>query len=102
MRVADGRRSSGCPISTVSPSVTICSPTNNSSVASPVKIAAGTTDTSTVYLMQIYVDGSKKYEVSGSTINTSVTMTAGTHRITVHAYSRANNIFKCTVYATGP
>lgn len=95
--------SSSCTLSAVSPSVTICSPANNSSLGSPVAILAGSTDNaSTVWLMQIYVDGTKQYEVGANSVNTSLSMAAGTHRITVQAYDKAGSIFKSTVYATVP
>ena len=93
---------SPCTLSTANPSVTICSPLSSSSDSSPVNIVAGTTSTSSVTLMQIYLDGSKKYEVAANKINTNLTMGAGTHRLTVQAYSSAGTIFKSTEYITVP
>jgi hypothetical protein len=91
-----------CTLSSANPSVTICSPVSGSSDNSPVNIAAGTTSSSAVTLMQIYLDGSKKYEVVANKINTSLTMGAGTHRLTVQAYNSAGAIFKSTEYITVP
>src|SRR3954471_24467048 len=51
-----------CALSSTSPSVTVCTPTNGAGVSSPVHIIAGSTDTHAVTLMQVYVDGVKKYE----------------------------------------
>src|SRR6266850_6935479 len=42
-----------CPQSTVDPSVTICTPANNATVTSPVRVVAGTNDSQPVTLMQI-------------------------------------------------
>ena len=77
---------SACTLSTVSPSVTICTPTANATVTSPVHIVAGTTDSKTVQFIQIYVDGVKKYEIKAKSLDTSLAMAAGTHRLTVQAY----------------
>ncbi len=90
--------SSTCTLTT-SPSVTICQPAANATVSSPVQVVAGTTDTRTVTLVQIYVDGAKVYEVKASSINTSVTVSAGAHRLTVQAYDGAV-WFKQTLYLT--
>jgi phospholipase C len=90
-----------CTLNTASPSVTICSPANNATgLTSPVNVVAGTTDTNTVKLMQIYLDGVKVYEVSANSLNTNVTMSAATHRLTVQAYDTASQIFKSTIYIT--
>ena len=90
-----------CTLSSASPSVTICSPANNATVTSPVNIVAGTTDnTSTVNYLQIYVDGTKQYQVSANQLNTSLAMASGTHRVTVQAIDAAGNVFKSTIYIT--
>src|SRR6185437_7589796 len=44
-----------CTLSSVNPSVTICSPAANATVASPVHVVAGATDSNTVSFMQVYV-----------------------------------------------
>jgi hypothetical protein len=89
---------STCALSAVSPSVTICSP-GSSFPSTAVTVKAGSTDTSSaVWLMQVYVDGYKKYEVQSNQVNTTLNMTAGTHRVTVQAYDKAGRIFKSTVY----
>ncbi len=91
---------STCTLSTVSPSVTICSP-GSSFPSTSVAVKAGSTDkASAVWLMQVYVDGSKKYEVQSNAVNTTLSMTVGTHRVTVQAYDKAGAIFKSTVYTT--
>ncbi len=90
-----------CTASTVVPSVTICTPLANSTVALPAYVTSLTTDNATVTLNQIYLDGVKVYQVSAPTVNTSVPIsTAGTHRLTVQAYDSAARIFKQTIYIT--
>ena len=90
-----------CTLNTTSPSVTICTPTNGATVSSPVNIVAGTTDkSSTVKYLQIYIDGAKQYQVSAGQLNTSLAMSAGSHRLTVQAIDAAGTIFKSTIYIT--
>ena len=90
-----------CKLSTVDPSVTICNPLANSTITSPVQIVAGTTSSSKVSYMQIYLDGALKQTFTGATsINQSLAMTTGSHRITVLAKNAAGTIFKSTVNVT--
>jgi hypothetical protein len=94
-----GGTGGACTASTVNRTVTICSPVNNSTVTSPVNVVAQATDSSAVSVSQIYVDGVKQYQVAGGSVNTSLSLSTGTHRITVQAYDSAG-AFKSTVYAT--
>lgn len=93
-------RGYACTLSTTNPSVTICSPSNNATVSSPVNVVAGTTDTNSVKYMQIYVDGTKVYQVYANQLNTSLSMSSGTHRVTVQASDSAGQTFKQTIYVT--
>jgi phosphatidylinositol-3-phosphatase len=93
---------SGCTMSTVNPSVTVCTPTPNSTAGSPVHVVAGTTDTTPIALMQIYLDGVKVYQIYASKLDTYVTMGSGTHRLTVLAKDTSGVIFKSTEYITVP
>jgi len=86
-----------CALSSLSPSVTICTPQNNATVTSPVKLSAGSTDTKIVSYMQLYVDGVKQLTAPGGTLNTSVTLAAGSHRLTVQAKDSAGTLFHKTV-----
>lgn len=89
-----------CALSSTSPSVTVCTPTNGLGVSSPVHIIAGSTDTHSVTLMQVYVDGVKKYEVKANNIDTSLAMTAGSRRVTVQAKDSIGSTFWKTVNIT--
>lgn len=91
---------SGCTASSTSPSVTICSPANNSTVSSPVSVVAVTTDSNAISYMQIFVDGTAVYTVKASSINTNVSMSSGAHRVTVQAKDSAGVFFKSTVSIT--
>jgi len=85
--------------SQVTRAVFITSPTNGSTVSSPVRIVASATSTSAVTLMQIYVDGKKAYEVPGSSVDTSLTLARGKRRITVQARD-SKGYYKETVNVT--
>jgi len=89
-----------CALSTVNPSATLCTPANGSTVTSPVKIIAGTTDSTPVKLLQIYVDGAKKYEAALSAAYVTLSLPAGSHRITAQAFDTSNRIFKKSVTVT--
>jgi hypothetical protein len=89
-----------CALSTVNPSATVCSPANGTTVSSPVRIIAGTTDSTPVKLLQIYVDGAKKYEGALSALFVSLPLPAGSHRITAQGFDTSNRIFKKSVTVT--
>ena len=91
-------RSGGCVPGTVNPSVTICTPVAGQHVTSPVHIVAKTTDSKTVNLMQVYVDGAKKGEVFANSLDISLTMSSGSHRLAVQASD--GTIFKQVIYIT--
>lgn len=91
-----------CALSATSPSVTICAPADASTVASPVRVLAGTTSSRPVTLIQIYLDGAKVYEENNSRLDHLQAMASGTHRLTVQAYDDLGNIFKTTVNITVP
>jgi len=90
-----------CALSTVNRSVTICSPGNGSTVASPVRIIAGTTDVTPVKLTQVYLDGKKIYEAGLSDINVGLPIPAGTHRLTVQGLDTAGVFFKKSISING-
>jgi hypothetical protein len=89
-----------CPLSTVDPSVTICSPAANATVSSPVHINAGTNASVGTRQMQIFVDGVSKSTVYASAIDSSVAMTNGTRRLTVQAQLKDGSYVKKTIYVT--
>ena len=95
-----------CTLNPTSPSVTICTPANGANVSSPVNIVAGTTDTSPVLAMAIYVDNVLATKQNVSEINVSINMSPGNHYIVVQEWDQAGNIPKTpiniTVSATNP
>lgn len=78
--------------------VSIATPFPNANAASPVHIQATTSNSSPVKVVQIYVDGLLKYQVSGSSVNTNVPMSAGHHFVVVQAWDTAGGIHKRGIY----
>ncbi|HTK95660.1 MAG TPA: alkaline phosphatase family protein, partial [Terriglobales bacterium] len=93
-----------CTLKTTDPSVTICTPANGATVASPVHIVAGTTSSRTVTKLEIWVDGKKLFVIKAPTLDTYVTMAAGNHAYAVIGYNTAGQTFKQTnsITATTP
>jgi hypothetical protein len=91
---------SSCTMSSTNPSVTICSPSDGATVSSPVRLIAGTTSSSAVNLIQVYLDGAKVYELAAAKLDTSLAMARGTRRLTVQARNTSGVWFKKTVYIT--
>jgi phospholipase C len=87
-----------CPLSSASPSVTICSPGSGLAVDSPVRVIAGTKDSNTITQLQIQVDGGTPiYTVLNSaTLDTGVSLPLGTHQITVAATDSTATVFNST------
>ena len=71
--------------------VTLTSPTTGSTLGSPVQVVASATtgnSSDAIGAMRIYVDDNGVYTTSGASINTSVTMSSGTHHIVVVAWDQ--------------
>src|SRR2546423_1479528 len=69
--------------------VQICSPGPNASVASPVQLVATSNLSPAATSSAVYVDYVKAYSTSGPSVNTSLTLAAGSHHITVQSYNGA-------------
>ena len=59
----------------------ICSPANGSTVSNPVSVKAR--GGSSVNFMEVWVDGTKRFQTSGNTVSTSLSLAAGSHKLTV-------------------
>jgi FG-GAP-like repeat/Bacterial Ig domain/FG-GAP repeat len=81
--------------------VHICSPTSGSTVSSPVKVQAAAKVTGTIASTQLWVDGVKKVTSAGSTtLTTTVSLAAGSHRFAVIATNTVGQKWESTVNAT--
>jgi hypothetical protein len=68
--------------------VTVSTPANNSTVISPVLIAASATSDRNITGWRIYVDGTSVYHTgSTNSIRTAISMASGTHQVLIRAWS---------------
>jgi len=80
--------------------VNICSPASGSSMSSPVQVQATSKVTGTIARMQLWVDGVKKFTSASTTLTTSISLAAGTHRFAVVATNTAGQKWESSVNAT--
>ena len=96
-----GLATAQCTAGPTNQTVTICAPASGATnLTSPVNVVATTTDSNTVTLLQIYLDGVAVYHTASKSLNTNVTMAAGTHRLTVQATDSTKTVFKTTENVT--
>ena len=77
--------------------VKICSPTNGSTVTSPVTISAAGRDNSDTQGMDVWIDGVKFKWFSGATaINTQAALAAGAHRLDIYAVGTSGELQEAT------
>jgi len=91
---------SPCTLSTTNPSVTVCTPSPNALVQTPVHVVAGTTDSNTVTAVQIYVDNKLFTQVKASTIDSFVPLAIGPHLVTVQGWDSTGATFKTNVHVS--
>lgn len=80
--------------------VTVSSPAAGFTAGSPVHFVASATSTHPITAMRIYVDNASVYLVSAGSLNTSVTMSAGTHSVVVQAWDSTGAVFKTPLSLT--
>jgi hypothetical protein len=71
--------------------VTFTSPKTGATTGSPVQVVASATtgnSSDPIGAMRIYVDDQSVYTVQGASINTSVTMSSGSHQIVIVAWDK--------------
>jgi hypothetical protein len=73
--------------------VTILAPTGTT-VASPVHLAASATSPNPITAMKIYVDSVSKYSAGASSVDTSLSLSAGTHSVVFQAWDSKGNVYK--------
>jgi len=83
------------------PSVTICSPTNGSEVPGRLRIVAATNSSATVDLIQVYLNGHKRWEKAVSSVDINlVTWSGGPYHVTVKAHDASGRWFQSFVDVT--
>jgi hypothetical protein len=77
-----GSGGGSCPTPGTTTGVAICSPQNGSTVSSPVSISAS--GGTAVTFMEVWMDGTKIFQTSGRTVQTSAALGNGIHKMTVY------------------
>jgi PKD repeat protein len=79
--------------------VKVSSPTPNTTVGSSVHFVATATPSGNSYItaMKVYVDGTAKYSIGTASMNTYVTMSRGSHSVTVKAWDSAGKVFSASM-----
>jgi hypothetical protein len=90
-----------CTLSSITRTVTICTPANESFVPNKMLVAAGATDSRKVAAMRVYIDGLSVFTIAASHFNTYVTLASGTHRMTITAWDSSGPFWR-TIYVTAP
>ena len=81
--------------------VHVCSPASGSTVGSPVLAQATSHISGTLARMEVWVDGVKKYsESTSTTLNTSISLPAGSHTLAFYAVNTAGTKWLTKVTAT--
>jgi len=95
-----------CGTYTISPSVTVCEPVDNTYSNSPVEVEADSFDTSKVTAMQEYLDGTLKYSEPVTSFNTTFATSLGTHQFVTKGWDASGRSFVAdrtvTVYSGTP
>ncbi len=96
----------GCGTYTISPSVTVCQPVDNTYSPSPVTVEATSYDTTRVTGMQEYIDNQLEYSEPVSSLNTTFAEPAGSHFFVTKGWDASGRSFVAdrtvTVYQGTP
>lgn len=87
-------------LSAAAQTVTILAPLPNASVSTSIHVQATVADTSPILTTKIYLDGVSVYSSGKSGLDTTINVTAGTHRIAVQAFDAAGRNGKTVVNVT--
>jgi hypothetical protein len=95
-----------CGTYTISPTVTVCEPVDNTYSPSPVRVDAHSYDTSAVTAMQEYIDGTLEYSKPVSSFDTTFPVSDGTHLFVTKGWDTSGHSFVAdrtvTAYAGTP
>jgi hypothetical protein len=95
-----------CGTYTISPSVTVCQPVDQTYSPSPVTVEANSYDTTPVTAMQEYIDGTLEYSKDVTSFDTTFPVTDGTHLFVTKGWDSSGRDFVAdrtiTVYSGTP
>src|SRR5690242_20716631 len=79
---------------TASAQVTVTSPLPNSTVGSPIHVAATAKSSNPITTMRVYLDNTRVASSTAAQLNTSITAAAGKHLLVVQAWDTTGAVFK--------
>jgi hypothetical protein len=85
---------SGCTAGAVG--VTVCSPVNGASVASPVRFTAAAKSTSPITAMRIYIDNVSAFSTAAASLDVSLPVSLGTHTVVIQAWNSTGTVLKAS------
>jgi FG-GAP-like repeat len=95
-----------CGKYTISPTVTVCQPVDNTYSPSPVRVEANGYDTTPITAMQEYIDGSLKYSEPVTSFDQTFSLALGTHFLVAKGWDKSGRDFVAdrtvTVYSGTP
>jgi hypothetical protein len=77
-------------VASSTPEVVIASPAQGAAVSTPVNVVASTVSSKPITTIQIYEDNKLVYQVAGSALNTTLTMSPGAHTLAVKAWDASD------------
>ena len=86
--------------STTAPGVTMISPVANGTYTTSLHVLATATAPTGIHAMKVYVDGIARYSVQSNRVDTTLTLTTGTHKVSANAWDANNAVYKATHYIT--
>lgn len=93
LTITVGGASTTCTASTTG--VTVCAPATGSTDGSPVHVtAAAKSSLGPITAMRIYVDSVSVYLTNAASLDTSISMAAGSHNIVVQAWDSTGAVYK--------
>ena len=97
---AGASSSTSSTITVKAPEVIVSSPSNGLTTTSLVHIVAGGFSGYAITAMQIYVDGVLTYSINASTLDTTLTLTGGTHTLIIKGWDSSGRNFMQSLTVT--
>jgi len=91
-----------CRVQTSNHTVTVCQPSDGAVRTSPLRIVSHATSSTAVTVSQIYLDFKLVFQVSGGSVNTSLALAPGEHRLEVKSWTGGKpfqNDFRVTAFS---
>jgi hypothetical protein len=89
---AGGIHKRGIYVNVQPQAVVVTNPAPKSVVGAQVQVGASAGGQNKVSKMQLYVDGNSQFQSSGNTLNTSISLSAGSHTLTLEAADSSGNL----------